>query len=242
MFEISTERVPIPIDDLPREGFTTLLCGGIVNPFGPTLTTIAVLGEAKVGQTLDLVELMLNPFSQEAHRVGSATIGETWNPTADCAPLIEVPHLGGCPTLLLPSSQFDSTEAVEIHAKWLLRFPGAGEQWRMIQKYPSDPWNRISEEMNDATREAAVSKTMNSGADGEVSWPDAVAFATFVISDKHTFPELQAFMNAWKGSIDFCKMPGALQLDEFGRWLGLISSTTTLVERLEVTCPQLSFT
>lgn len=47
-------------------------------------------------------------------------------------------------------------------------------------------------------------------------------------------------MNAWKGSIDFQResgngkmAAGALQLEDFGRWLGLISSTTTLAERLE---------
>jgi hypothetical protein len=68
----------------------------------------------------------------------------------------------------------------------------------MIQQHRSDPWNRISEEVNDTTRQAVNSKTMKAEADGGLSWTDAVAFATFALSDEHTFPELQAFMNAWK--------------------------------------------
>jgi hypothetical protein len=59
---------------------------------------MVLLGEAKPGHTLQLVEVMLNPFAQEAHRIGSATIpqGETWYPNDDYAQLLEVPCLRGC--------------------------------------------------------------------------------------------------------------------------------------------------
>ena len=74
MFQLSDQRVDIPISKLKDEVPTTLLCGGIVNPLGPSLSAMVLLGEAKPGHTLQLVEVMLNPFAQEAHRIGSATI------------------------------------------------------------------------------------------------------------------------------------------------------------------------
>src|SRR5437773_8381260 len=231
MFQISDQRVEIPIHKLKDEVPTTLLCGGIVNPLGPSLSAMVLLGEAKPGHTLQLVEVMLNPFAQEAHRIGSATIpqGGRWCPIDDYAPLLEVPCLRGCPTLLLRSLWLKNSNAIEIHARWLCRFPDARQRWKMIQKHRSDPWTRIDEEMKAGWRELDSEK-IEGETEGPLTKSDALEFAKFALSDEHTVPEVQAFAYAWKGSIDFQSESGngrmaseALQLADFWRWLALLA-------------------
>lgn len=74
MFEIFEQPVEIPLDQLKNNIFVTLLCGGIVNPFGPTLTATGFLGN--LTGNVNVVELTLNPFAQELNRVGHATISD----------------------------------------------------------------------------------------------------------------------------------------------------------------------
>lgn len=236
MFEIFEQPAEIRIDRLQKDVFVTLLCGGIVNPFGPTLTAAGFLGNP-TGR-VDLVELMLNPFAQEVHQVGRATINERWNLIDDCDSVIRSCSLRGCPTLILPGAGLEDWEAREIHARWLCRFQDAGHRWKMIQAHPYDPWTRIDEEMKDGFA-ALDPKKASAHPQSPLTKAEALDFAGFVLSDQHTMPELQAFMGAWKGSIGFQSQSGdrrlaqsAMPLDGFHPWFSLIAATCRLPAKL----------
>jgi hypothetical protein len=68
----------------------------------------------------------------------------------------------------------------------------------------------------------------------------AIEFAAFALSEKHAGPELQAFMCAWKGSIDFQSesgnhelAAGALQIEGLAAWLESIASGCQLLVNSE---------
>ncbi len=68
--------------------------------------------------------------------------------------------------------------------------------------------------------------------DDRLSKSDALEFASFVLSDEHSVHELQAFMRAWKGAIDFQSKMGnkklaaaALQMGDLIDWLALIQAS-----------------
>lgn len=65
--------------DVYRVPLTTLLAGGIVNPFGPMFTAVTALGEPRPGARLPLVYQMLNPLSQACQTVGVLVVGPRWD-------------------------------------------------------------------------------------------------------------------------------------------------------------------
>lgn len=46
-----------------KRELTTLLAGGIINPFGPTLTALVLEGTIEPGAKLPILSVMLNPFA-----------------------------------------------------------------------------------------------------------------------------------------------------------------------------------
>jgi hypothetical protein len=52
-------------DRVLRKPLTALLVGGVVNPFGPTLTAVVAAGQCAVGASLPVICLTLNePFAR----------------------------------------------------------------------------------------------------------------------------------------------------------------------------------
>ena len=178
---------------------------------------------------------MLIPFRQAAHRVGRATITDAWNLVDDCDSLVRSCRLRGCPTLIFPGAGLEDSEAREIHSRWLCGFGDASHRWKMIQQHPCDPWTRIDEEIRDGFA-ALDPKKAQTYPVSSLSKPDALKFAGFLLSDEHTLPELQAFMAAWKGSINFQSDSGdaqsAMPLEAFHAWLSLIVATCRLPMKL----------
>jgi hypothetical protein len=239
MFRLFDRQVDTSPRTLQDKHLTTLLCGGIVNPFGPTLTGIFLLGDLKTSREFDLVEIMLNPFSQSASRIGRALIEPDWNALADYEVLFTVPF-GGCPTLMLPNSLLTTEAAIHIHARWLLNFPDARETWDRVRRYPADPWNRVSEEISGGlqgiVRNARVHEE-ELQSDHHLTESEARHFAAFALSKEHMTAEIQAFFYAWKASIDFQReqgsgnfATGALQFDEFCTWFSVIAASCRLPE------------
>jgi hypothetical protein len=98
----------ILFDRVLAEPATALLTFGIVNPMGPTLTTVLALGSLKGGHKLPVIRVMLNPFSQEAEALGELALGGKWKPAAVIRPLLGLPF-GSCPTVLLPSVHLNTS-------------------------------------------------------------------------------------------------------------------------------------
>ncbi len=136
MLQLSDQRTKISLNEIKEGGLVPLLCAGIVNPMGPTLTITALRTAARDQEhSFEIVEIMLNPFSQEVHRVGCGGMGDSFNTVRDYALLYETCSLFNCPTLFLPSRAHFDSNAAEIHASWLCRFPDSARKWRMIRKH-----------------------------------------------------------------------------------------------------------
>jgi hypothetical protein len=143
---------------------------------------------------------------------------------------LRIAALGSCPTLFTPSISLLGSHAVEIHANWIYRFPDALAKWKMIQRHRGDLWRRVSEEMNGSVP-AKHSLLGRMFPEKEFGRSEAHQFAAFALSERHSGPELQAFMLAWKGSIDFQHSSGstelavtALSVEELTSWLDSIAS------------------
>jgi hypothetical protein len=223
-FELWTHPEETSLDQVgQKEGLKTLFGWGIVNPFGPTLTVVATDGILYVtGRKLPIVYLMLHPFQQEVRIVGEASIGQGWDSFRDLLPLLDV-RLGGCPTLLLPSAFREPAEDIEFYAKLLSRFDDGSSVLKKVRRFPGDPWNRVKEEM-DASVQIMIDglqrmKEVNQGTQptilGKRLLPDeARELATTLLQPKNFHAEIQAFLYAWKGSIELQASQGARFLSD----------------------------
>ena len=205
------EPSPIALNLITLQPATTLLVGGIVNPAGPTLNVVMAYGLWEPGATLPVVQLMLNPVSQEVQTVGEIFIADTWRPSTIISQLFRLPF-GSCPSLLLPSVFLDQDGALTLHAEFLKEFPDARRVLEDVKTYYGNPWDRVSMELHRA------SANMNKPRSGKESLKEseAMELSALLLSERHLVPELQAFMYAWKGSIEhFARGLATLGFDEF---------------------------
>lgn len=205
------EPSPIALNTITLQPATTLLVGGIINPAGPTLNVVMAHGLWEPGATLPVVQLMLNPVSQEVQTVGEIFIADTWRPSTIISQLFRLPF-GSCPSLLLPSVFLDQDGAVTLHAEFLKGFPDARRVLEDVKTYYGNPWDRVSMELHRA------SANMNKPRSGKESLKEseAMELSALLLSERHLVPELQAFMYAWKGSIEhFARGLATLGFDEF---------------------------
>jgi hypothetical protein len=194
-----------PLDRVLAEPATALLVVGIVNPMGPTLTAVIVPGKLKAGNKLSVIQLMLNPFSQEAATVGQLVLGSKWRPSAIIRPLFGLPF-GSCPTLLLPSIHLDANHSLSLHAEFLQGFEDARDVLQRVSQYLGNPWDRVSQEMNSAF--AGVEKSAGGARFAPLNGDEATELAGLLLSEQHAKPELQSFLYAWGGSIKFRREQG----------------------------------
>lgn len=194
---------PVPLrlqlDDIVSKELTVLFAMGIVNPFGPTLTLAALLGEAKSGNVLPVVTLMLNPFSQEARRVGYMRIGDVWHPEQDLAPLCSL-KWGACPTLLLLNASLEEAAGTEITERLLSQFQDdVSDVASSVQRDFGDPWTRIS---NEIASHAEVESNPEKGVR---------LLSDLILRPEHVWPEIRALLYAWNGSIESTGIPESLK-------------------------------
>jgi hypothetical protein len=225
------------------EGLKTLFAWGIVNSYGPTLTVVATDGILFVpGRKLPIVYLRFNPFTQETMIIGEACIGRRLTATPDLAPLSGV-RLGGCPTLLLPSISREPDEDVELYANFLTLFDDGSRVFEEVRRFPSDPWNRVQEEM-DKSFNIMASALKKDGLGPQVptgrrlTQEEARELASHLLEPKNLRAELDAFMYAWQGSIKLQESLGlqflakpALTLDEFAKQFFLLALGCRLPQR-----------
>jgi hypothetical protein len=207
----------IDLQSILSQPVTTLMVTGIVNPFGPTLEAIGLLGQVEPRRTPPLVRIILNPFSQEAFELGSIALGETFN-TGFLVERLAAFTTGSCPTLLLPSAHLDASAARRAYAPILAQFQDSRGVLDRLRRYYRNPWDRVSEEMRLSTQ---LLKAKLGGQEAESHRPEplgdaeALELADLLLSPQHIRPELEAFHYAWNGAISQAPALPAMSLQQY---------------------------
>jgi len=94
------ERLPSTFERIECASLEVFFALGIVNPFGPTLSFVAAVGDWEEGNVLPIVNVMLNPFAQSVEEVARLTVGSKWQPLQDLESLIQL-GFGSCPTFVI---------------------------------------------------------------------------------------------------------------------------------------------
>ena len=142
-FTLLSDAVPTSLTEVGRSGFTTLIAGGVVNPFGPTLTVLTADGHfPKAAGRVPILLIALNPFAQTCHTVGHVEIGDLWSPLEDLDPFLTALPFGACPTLLIPSTFMNPEVTRALFARFLTTFDDGAEVLAKVRRYPADPWSR----------------------------------------------------------------------------------------------------
>ena len=218
----STERA-IPVDTespssdlsaLLAQPITTLAATGIVNPHGPTLTAVSVLGDGRTGEGA-LVSVMLNPFSQEIAHIGPVSLPVQWESNRLLSGFSS--SFGSCPTLILPSSHLSTETAVLACAELLQSFPNGGNVLERVKRHFANPWDRVAEEVGAmaALLKAYQETGSTSVADSPLDADEARELANLLLSVEHTVPELEAFNYAWNGAIAHAPALPAMNFAQF---------------------------
>lgn len=199
--EILKQPRQASLEDIESSPAGTLFALGIVNPFGPTLTWVAILGEQLPGAVLPVIKAVLNPFSQSVEQIATFTVGDRWSVADVFAPLLRL-DFGSCPTLVLLHRAVPQASQRELIARVLSRFDeGVVDTFRRIRKHFGDPWKRVSEEID------GTSTTLLTDADQSDTDEDALSaadkLASLLAQPEHIHSELTALGAAWKGSIEY---------------------------------------
>jgi hypothetical protein len=122
-FSRLAEPVAVPLGQIGKRGFTTLIAGGFVDAFGPTLNVITVDGQFQMDQErAALLRIGLSPYSQTCDILGYVTVGDTWAPKEDLMPYLPVTLFRTCPTLLIPSAVLPSEVTHTLCTRFLSGF------------------------------------------------------------------------------------------------------------------------
>ena len=194
------EPVPTPLSDVGKKGFTTLLAGGIVNPFGPTLNVIAADGHFPTAEgRLPVLLLTLNPFSQCCETVGYVEMGDLWSPLEDLEPFLSARPFRSCPTLLIPSAFMTRDVARAFYARFLETFEDGADVLAKVRQFPGDPWSRTEASMEAVLqgKRSAKAQTRRAGLNDT----DALELAITQLAPDNIRSELAAFLDAWESSI-----------------------------------------
>ena len=185
---------------LGQDAVLTLLATGIVNPFGPTLNVLAIVGDPQPEQELPVVRALLNPFTQEATEVGFARIGERWDLAAHLRPFFSF-IAGSCPTVLMPSTMLDDEEALALCTDFLQIFDDGFELLEKVRRFPGDPWKRVEEVegIGDILQQAELGEEP-ADTRRTLTQEEARALAISLLDEENLKQELAAFY-AWNSSM-----------------------------------------
>jgi hypothetical protein len=226
-----------PVDytgSIAEKGFTTLLATGIVNPFGPTLTVLAVEGDARSSRETTVVRLVLNPFLQHFEQVGIAQPGDAWRLESQLPAFFPLYAEESCPTLLMHSPLLGHEQAVAVFAELLATFEDGVSVLEGVRRYPGDPMNRVQEQMNGlgAILEAGPTEQET---DRRLTAAQARELAENLLNPDNQHAETTAFLYAWKGSIEFQGSQGsgemaesAFSFDDFAPWFANVATSCRL--------------
>ena len=190
-----------------------VLAAGIVNPMGPTLSGLLLLGSKK-GADWDLYRFSLNPFQQELTKLRAANPDEAASPSKVMEEEDDEEQRLGFGLMSAPTFLFLRAGAKEISACVHL-IASASDNFTStldrLHEFPGNPWDRISTQVN----ETANSKSMpKPPAERHITDQDIENYTSMIFDEKNSREEMAAFRTAWEGSIEFQKSLGNLKLSK----------------------------
>jgi len=141
--EIYAEPIESTLDDLIATDINVFFATVIVNPFGPTLTVMAAVGVHRIGNTVPVAMITLNPFSQSVEQIGRFRYGETWVPPKIIERLL--PFLSGsCPSLIFVNSEFGPENRRQCLEQLFASFGSeVVAVAARVERHLGDPWARV---------------------------------------------------------------------------------------------------
>lgn len=211
-FEVYAEPREVALDAVGTRGLTVLLCVGIVNPMGPTLVVLAVDGHFEDDARLPVIIIRLNPFTQSCSVVGQVLVGDSFDPVDDAVTFFPSMGLQACPTLLLPAVWLDHDTTVALHALYVTQFNDGLRTLAQVKKFPRDPFARVQAEI-DGAAPGLLSRLFGGGSKqpvvGRLDPRQGAELASLLLPEDSARVELQAFLHAWSGSIEFQRRNGS---------------------------------
>src|ERR1043166_3218875 len=200
-FEVHRVAAGRSLKRVGKSGLTTLVAGGIVNPFGPTLTALVLDGDIRSGNPVPILVITLNPFAQEVQEVGVARMGDTWSPIEDLSPFFSLP-LGGCPTLLLRSRLHEADDAIALYSRFLATFREGIRVLKSVRRFPGNPWDRVQQDVAGMAtlsgKEASDRLRAGRLADERrLTQAEAAELAANLLAPENVKQEMKAFLFAW---------------------------------------------
>ena len=203
--EMLEAPVPMALDDLESAPLCAFFALGTVNPYGPTLAFTASLGPWASGAQAAVVRAVLSPFAQTVEQVGWLAMGDEWQPQELLGPLLGL-ELGECPSLLLLNAAIPDSEREAFAFEILTRREGgAAQRLAGVERYFAQPYERVGWEMQGAAAEPEPVMSAEAYA-----W-----LARLLLDPRHSYPELGAFLFAWRGSVEEVPMPDAQREQAF---------------------------
>lgn len=225
------EHREYPVSWLGDSQVLPILIGGIVNPFGPTLTVIALANDSTTAPPA-LVWASLNPFHSTVRVVGYLRPGEMATPLLDQISEelgARGVFAGGTPSFFLPDGILDAPERRRISHSLITGSSDLPALYDRLRRFPLNPWDRVSEEVSAAFDSASAKSNEVSAAPDPLKEGELDSLLDILLDVTHGQHELSAFVYAWKNSIEKLAETGkndianaAFQFPEF----------TTLLSRL----------
>lgn len=190
----------------------TLVGGGIVNPFGPTLLLTALAGPWQPGFDMPIIQASINPFSQELQHVGVFKVRGMFDPLGTF--LSVVPQsIPGCPTALLvsPLLRERAEDIWTVTSHYLANCEHASGTLDGVPQFPGDPRSQVKQKID------AGMKIMLARQRGEdVPWPDqsrltpaeSMELVRTQLTRSHWLQEWQGFIMCWSESIGHVREQG----------------------------------
>lgn len=198
------EHREYPVSWLGDSQVLPILIGGIVNPFGPTLTVIALANDSTTAPPA-LVWASLNPFHSTVRVVGYLRPGEM------AASLLDQiseelgargVFAGGTPSFFLQDGILNAPERRRICHSLITGCSDLPALYDRLRRFPMNPWDRVTEEVSAAFDSASATSNVASSATDPLKEGELQALLDILLDVNHGQHELSAFSYAWKQSIE----------------------------------------
>lgn len=199
---------------------TELFAWGIFNPYGPTLSVISLLNHDESEAAL-VHHRMLNPFSQRSEVLAVLDSGSEAEERDELLTAVSAQNeigdsclIGGLPSFVLFGETQETLllclKCFQSHIEENDRMKEVIESLATFRKFPGKPWDRATGDQERAFSRILAERTGSSPpADSSAAVEfDAEQFGEWVeclLSEEHRLPEMQGFIQAWEGSINFQK-------------------------------------
>lgn len=222
---------PVTLADFTAGQHDLLLIVAVVNPFGPTVYGLDVV--QRPGQSSrELVSFSLNPFSVttavQARVAAGASRAQLAQAAIDSGKDFGVLN-AAAPTLVLPNIHIDDS-FVKVLIYKLSRNADAFRSLDRLRRYPLRSYDRIMEEVDAGLANITGGASSDRPAPSRPITPGELAeYADTLLTPAHMRDELESFVMAWQGAIEFQRGQGnAARVPVVLPWENLVPVITTL--------------